>query len=130
MADFIKKASLTNPQIVGLDQPKDQAEYEDVSNHSFTNTLMLNKAEKPLNTIGRRCDETHGVCHRNGGTESNSKVNLFLARSRAVICRSDLVGFIAQRFPSSCPLNGKVKFFTPFSVCPMGNGVQIKGVKN
>ena len=106
MADFIKKASLTNPQIVGLDQPKDQAEYEDVSNHSFTNTLMLNKAEKPLNTIGRRCDETHGVCHRNGGTESNSKVNLFLARSRAVICRSDLVGFIAQRFPSSCPLNG------------------------
>ena len=52
VADFIKKASLTNPQIVGLDQPKDQAEYEDVSNHSFTNTLMLNKAEKPLNTQG------------------------------------------------------------------------------
>lgn len=33
-----------------LDKPKGQAKDNDASNHSFPRTLMLNKAEKLLNT--------------------------------------------------------------------------------
>ena len=49
------------PVIIGLDQPEDQAENKDVSNHGFTSTLMLNKAEKPLNTQGCCCLQPAGL---------------------------------------------------------------------
>ena len=49
------------PVIIGLDQPKDQAENKDVSNHGFASTLMLNKAEKPLNTQGWCCLQPAGL---------------------------------------------------------------------
>ncbi len=49
------------PVIIGLDQPEDQAENKDVSNHGFASTLMLNKAEKPLNTQGCYCLQPAGL---------------------------------------------------------------------
>ena len=51
----------SSPVIIGLDQPEDQAENKDVSNHGFTRTLMLNKAEKPLNTQGYCCLQPAGL---------------------------------------------------------------------